>query len=39
MVIGYFHIGCAGLRPAKADAPLIVDAYAVLPGSISSQSL
>src|SRR2546430_539760 len=37
MIIHNLHVVSITLVPAKADAPLFVDADAVLPGSISGQ--
>jgi len=39
MVVHYLHVFGACFRPAKTDAPLIVDPDAVLAGSIALQSL
>jgi hypothetical protein len=35
MVINYFHIFSTCVRPTKTDTPLIVDANAVLTGTIT----
>jgi len=35
MVINDFHIFCTSIRPTKADSPLIIDANAVLTGTIT----
>jgi hypothetical protein len=34
VVINYFHIFCACIRPTETDTPLIVDANTVLAGTI-----
>jgi hypothetical protein len=39
MVIHHFNIFCASFRPPKADAPLIVNAYAILPNSVALKGL
>jgi hypothetical protein len=39
MVIGYFHVEYISVGPAKADTPLIVDRYRILPGSIPLQGM
>lgn len=39
MVINDLHVFCAGVSPTKADAPLIVDAYAVFAVSLAFQGL
>lgn len=39
MVIDNFHIFGSGGCPSETDAPLVVDAYGMLPGTIPLQSL
>lgn len=39
MVIYDLHIGGTGLGPAKADAPLVIDANAPLTRAVSTQGL
>lgn len=39
MVVDNFHIFSSGSCPSEADAPLVVDAYGMLPGTIPLQSL
>jgi len=37
MVIGYFYMFRAGIRPAKADTPLVVNTNAVLTGAVTGK--
>ena len=37
VVIHYLYVFSARFRPAKADAPLIIDANAVLPEAVAPQ--
>jgi hypothetical protein len=37
VVIHYFDVVRAVIRPGKADAPLEVNPYAVLPGSVAGE--
>jgi hypothetical protein len=39
VVVDDFHVLSSHVGPAEADAPLIVDADAVLPGSVAPQRL
>ena len=39
MAIGYFHVIRVAVLPAKADPPLIIDGYGVLPGPVALQSM
>lgn len=39
MIIDNFHIFGSGGCPSETDAPLVVDAYGMLPGTIPLQSL
>jgi hypothetical protein len=41
MVIRYLYVGRAGaiFWPLETDTPLLVDAYAVLPHAVATQSL
>jgi hypothetical protein len=39
MIISYFYLECISVGPAKADTPLIVDRYCILPGSIPLQGM
>ena len=39
MIVDYLDIVCMSVRPAEADPPLIVDAYAVLSFPIAFQRL
>src|SRR5258708_6072470 len=37
MIVGYFHLFGVGSGPDETDAPLVVDADAVLAGAVASQ--
>ncbi len=39
MVVCYFNVICVSVFPAKADSPLIVNPYTILPLSPALQSL
>jgi hypothetical protein len=39
MVVGYFHVICIAVFPAKADPPLVIGGYGVLPGPVSLQGM
>lgn len=39
MIINYFDFFCESIRPAKANSPLIIDANAVLTGTIAFKRL
>ena len=39
MIISDFDVFCESIRPAKADPPLIIDANAILTGTIAFEGL
>lgn len=39
MIVNNFDVFCESVRPAKADSPLIIDANAVLTGTIALERL
>jgi hypothetical protein len=39
MIVGYFDIIGVIIFPYKTDSPLVINSYAILPGSISTQLL
>lgn len=39
MIVDYLHVVCVPLLPTKTDSPLVVDANAVLSGTITCQLL
>jgi hypothetical protein len=39
VIVGDFDVFGSGIRPSEADSVLVIDAHAVLPGSIALQLL
>ena len=39
MTVGYFHVKCVVVFPAKAYSPLVIDGYGMLAGTIPLQDM